>query len=751
MTAREPSLSATMAMAHAQPTLTELSGTMRGALIVGLRAVEGWRTSSLSSGSARPRYTHRLTHISSPSTDHVRVHRPARALLITHTVTVPATVPLPSTSHPEPRHQLSPPFLPFPLPLPTSVSPRSSHPPPSIASIPSTASMPLLRCAVRFCLVLVLLLSAPCCWAQLSVTVTFPNSQVTQGVAGSGWLIDLNLAATTPSANSLLAPPAFVGSFRNGAGTPFTPVHSPGVDPAALGLVVLLSTTPNNGATLFGPSTNLAGLFQVNAPAVSSTGLSQFRVVWWVGSTSFGEGVGSTLTAFVVNGTAPALLSTAPAFTPGLISNVAVVAFNISGPTSLTASSSTFTGNSTANPSAVNVAVLTPTPGDVLGFGAANFVIDLRAVTTDPSFNPLLSAGAGYLPLYANTSDPTMFRPGFMTAAPGVVVLMNTSTLGTGATTNLAGLFQINAINTLSTATGGALNEIWMDWQAGKASFGSGPCRLIVFILNTTAPLVVTDVTPGQLGLISNVVTVDFFLSAAPAAAVLGDPSFTGFHGGAPFQVHGIPGAVFNLLTAPSLQLNALFTFIDQGEAMGAAEMREHLAAAAARRASAGLPLPRTQPWSHPGTYLSQMGVKLGALQLLLRAGRYSHGVACVTLVDANAARNLTVGETVRFGDASLTWLSGWVVEVHHSLLSFRAVNSDGFFNLEQAQLLHPDAGEQLDGLLGQSADPAWKASQGHEWEEHLMMDYLVLDAEHPTQQPLLSDDFRANKFVRAT
>ena len=578
----------------------------------------------------------------------------------------------------------------------------------------------------------------------LNVDITFPNSLVTQGVAGVGWLIDINLSALTASANALLTPPAFIPGFRNGAGTPFSSVHSPGVNPDAPGLVVLLSTTSNNSVTLLGPNTNLAGLFEVNAPAVSSAGLNEFRLVWWVGATAFGTNVNSTLTVFVVSGTAPAFLTTSPEATPNLISNIATTLFSISGPTSLTASTSTFTGPSPADPSAVNVKVFTPAPGDTIGVDAFNFVVDLRAITTSPQFNPLLSEGAGYFPRFANASNATQVHVGAFLTAPGVVVLLNTTTLGTGANTNLAGLFQINALNTLATANG-EVNEIWMDWQAGKPAFGSGPCQLTVFILNDTAPTSISGAPEEQPGLISNIVTVDFFISAPAGATVLGDPSFSGFHGQAPFQVHGIPGAVFNILTAQQLQLNSLFTFLDHGDAMTAAEMGR------ARLASFGR-LPVTQPWSHPGTYLSQLGLKLGAIELLVGAGSYSEGVAYVTLAngESHEQSQLAVGGTVSWCDTALTWVDASHVAVQTPLVSFTIVNADGFFNIEQAKLLSSAAHLQLDGLLGQSADPQWKAGKGREWEEHMLMDYLVLDEELPAQQLLLSNEFRANKFANA-
>ena len=73
---------------------------------------------------------------------------------------------------------------------------------------------------------------------------------------------------------------------------------------------------------------------------------------------------------------------------------------------------------------------------------------------------------------------------------------------------------------------------------------------LTVYVLNSTAPTQVVGDTPTAARAdSSSVSTVNFFISA-PAATVQGDPSFSGFHGQPSYQVHGIPGEVFNVLTA---------------------------------------------------------------------------------------------------------------------------------------------------------------------------------------------------------
>ena len=92
-----------------------------------------------------------------------------------------------------------------------------------------------------------------------------------------------------------------------------------------LGLVVLLSTTPKAAG---GPNANLAGVFQLTDVA-RSHGLAQVFADWEVGAPNapFGKNAKTTLTAFLVKGTAPGTVtgSEKP------ISNVVRETFTIGG------------------------------------------------------------------------------------------------------------------------------------------------------------------------------------------------------------------------------------------------------------------------------------------------------------------------------------------------------------------------------------------------------------------------------------
>jgi predicted lipoprotein with Yx(FWY)xxD motif len=156
----------------------------------------------------------------------------------------------------------------------------------------------------------------------VKVEVVTPGSGDVAG-AGGVFNIDLSLQAQNAKGNSLLSPANGYVPFFNDIGAP---TFGPGMpDPGAPGLVVTLSTTP---AAAGGPQANLAGVFQLNA-VNQHAGRIQTYNDWQVGSAGFfGTGVPTTLTAYVVQGTAPGAIP-AGGLTP--ISNVVHETFTIGG------------------------------------------------------------------------------------------------------------------------------------------------------------------------------------------------------------------------------------------------------------------------------------------------------------------------------------------------------------------------------------------------------------------------------------
>ena len=118
--------------------------------------------------------------------------------------------------------------------------------------------------------------------------------------AGGAFNIDLAMLARNASGNDLLSA---ANAYIPGLNLPPAATSGPGKpDPNAPGLVVTLSTTP---AAAGGPNANLAGLFQENAVA-QSFGQQQVFTDWEVGKPGiFGNNTQTTLTAYIVRGTAP--------------------------------------------------------------------------------------------------------------------------------------------------------------------------------------------------------------------------------------------------------------------------------------------------------------------------------------------------------------------------------------------------------------------------------------------------------------
>jgi hypothetical protein len=160
------------------------------------------------------------------------------------------------------------------------------------------------------------------------VTIFSPGKGDKAGAAGAGYVIDLSLDAAKPSDNSYLsAANGYKPFFNNPTSTTFHPGH----DMGAPGLVVLLSTTKVIPGTPFqGPDTNLAGLFQINGVALANHGtIAETWNTWQIGKPIAGTGVETTLTVFVVSGTAPTVVRGNPEQFPGRISNVVHVTFTI--------------------------------------------------------------------------------------------------------------------------------------------------------------------------------------------------------------------------------------------------------------------------------------------------------------------------------------------------------------------------------------------------------------------------------------
>ena len=215
--------------------------------------------------------------------------------------------------------------------------------------------------------------------------------------------------------------------------------------------------------------------------------------------------------------------------------------------------------------------------------------------------------------------------------------------------------------------------------------------------------------------------------SSTGGSFVRGDPAFVGLRGQS-YQIHGIDGAVYNLISDRSLQLNSRFVFLTRPRACPTMP-------STGKKSSAC--------FAHDGSYLADIGLMTDSgEQLYVESGSAVRGFATVTLND----QAIEVGETVaiRFASSNVTGYASYsnshelVVQV--GVWRIELENSDQFVNLRSVAV-HCRLNELTShGLLGQT----WQAKK---WSgpvpaiEGKVGDYVVLEDE------LWGIGFLYNKF----
>ena len=201
-------------------------------------------------------------------------------------------------------------------------------------------------------------------------------------------------------------------------------------------------------------------------------------------------------------------------------------------------------------------------------------------------------------------------------------------------------------------------------------------------------------------------------VSSSAAARVIGDPLFVGLLGQS-FQVHGLSGAVYNLISDRSLTLNSRFLFLSQGEC----------------------PPFHTACWSHPGSYITAHGLLTAAGdRLLIAAGAAQQGFASVQL---NGRELQWQDGNVTVGSISVRLHHRWSLQVRAGDWQLELHNSDGFINLASVRLLDWSA-LHSHGLLGQTwRRPDAAAALELRDVEGRIDDYLELGGD------LLGQDFK--------
>ena len=202
---------------------------------------------------------------------------------------------------------------------------------------------------------------------------------------------------------------------------------------------------------------------------------------------------------------------------------------------------------------------------------------------------------------------------------------------------------------------------------------------------------------------------------------VQGDPQFVGFRGQS-YQVHGVDGYVYNLLSSPTLQLNARFVFLGSGRCPVVAGVAQD------------------NCWSHPGSYLGEVGLMLkdagGKVhRVLVQSGGYKRGFAAVE-VDGQRLTVGAKGEVGTGGALSFEYAGSHEVRVQTAAFSFTFSNSDRFLN--QRVELHTPVGELTShGLLGQTHTKLAKGDIEGDVDDYTL-----------TEGHVWGTDFRFNQFA---
>jgi len=137
--------------------------------------------------------------------------------------------------------------------------------------------------------------------------------------------------------------------------------------------------------------------------------------------------------------------------------------------------------------------------------------------------------------------------------------------------------------------------------------------------------------------------------------SVNGDPQLVGLQG-QQYQVHGYPDSIFNLISSPEFSLNSRFVYLSSGICN----------------------YNNTACWSHPGTYLDDLGLIVGKNKIRATAGTYSDGLRLWLNDVAIESKSAPISKESLF----LTHQSHDNFYIRTPLFHIEVTNSDHFFNL---------------------------------------------------------------------
>jgi len=199
---------------------------------------------------------------------------------------------------------------------------------------------------------------------------------------------------------------------------------------------------------------------------------------------------------------------------------------------------------------------------------------------------------------------------------------------------------------------------------------------------------------------------------------VVGDPQFVGLRGQS-YQVHGVAGEVYNIVSDSDVQYNSRFVFLTAGDCP----------------VVEGKKLPGC--FSHPGSYLGELGLKTRTGdKIRIVAGPAAEGFAAVEL----NGRMLEIGEIVELSGelGSVSRINSHQTAVKVGVWDFVFENSDMFIN--QRVKVNDARSLRSHGLLGQT----WRETTYEnpiKFVQGAVDDYVIRDGD------LFGDNFVYNAF----
>jgi len=306
------------------------------------------------------------------------------------------------------------------------------------------------------------------------------------------------------------------------------------------------------------------------------------------------------------------------------------------------------------------------------------------------TYNPTVYSATVFTP------TPHMYVPGQTAATPSTPYSFNHSFF---TTTQLYPQFFLNG----NTGSGAYLGTIGI---TTNSTTQLGTCITATYFVALWNPYGLAATVTTTLG------------DPVPTTNVLGDPQFTGLRGQS-FQIHGIDGAVYNIISDADAQVNARFTFLNGPRLCP-------IIPSTGKRAAAC--------WSHPGSFLGQIGIKnADGDQLLIASGPAKSGFAAVTL----NGEPLAIGDLCEFANRTSTH----EMTVRVGAFAIELENSDEFINLRSVRTLRNRL--RSHGLLGQT----WSTKVHHgkvKAIEGEVDDYLI------TEDCLFGDSFLFNQYKLA-